>query len=183
MASILKVDQIQTPSGAAPTLEALGVTNPGSVLQVQHYNYGSRWQTTSTNMIATPISVSITPKLANSKMLITASILGGSGSGSVSFVWQVRRDNTVIVAPQTAQTPSNRNVGFMVYQNGDNNVTRTNSFTSQDTPGTTNTITYTVFAQAQDGAAVTLGGSNSNADNASHGHVGACTITVMEIAA
>jgi hypothetical protein len=155
----------------------------GRVLQVQHTNYGARWQTSSTNMIATPISVSITPSSVNSKILVTTSIVGGSGGGSMSFVWQVRRDSSVIVAPQTSQTPSNRNVGFMVYQNGDNNVTRTNSFTCQDTPATTSTVTYTVYAQAQDGAVVTLGGSNSNADNASYGHVGACTITVMEVAA
>jgi hypothetical protein len=73
MASILKVDTIQTPSGAAPTLEGLGVTNPGSVVQVQSRGQNSPFLTAAgTTYLATNNYCSITPKQSDSKFRISA---------------------------------------------------------------------------------------------------------------
>ena len=78
MTSIIKVDQIQTLAGAAPTAADLGINVTGSVLQVVSYltaTQGSQTITTS-DQIINSITKVITPLGANSKFLVTARWFG-----------------------------------------------------------------------------------------------------------
>jgi len=89
MTSILKVDQIQTTAGAAPTTKDLGFA-AGSVVQFQNVtlNGGSN-STSSTSFVDTGLSLNITPKFATSKILVTVhqvtAILGGSSATRIDF--------------------------------------------------------------------------------------------------
>jgi hypothetical protein len=75
MTSIIKVDQIQTLAGTAPTAADLGINVTGTTLQtVQH-----SWNTTTTVESSTYIdaagsSFSFTPKSASSTLLISGSM-------------------------------------------------------------------------------------------------------------
>ena len=80
MTSIIKVDQIQTLAGAAPTAADLGINVTGSVLQVVSYftaTQGSQTMTTS-DQIINSITKVITPLGANSKFLVTVRWFGES---------------------------------------------------------------------------------------------------------
>jgi len=73
MAGILKVDQIKA-TGSGGNVEIPSGTTlhaPGHVIQVQSSRTTSRIQTTSGTFQDTGIEISFTPKLANSKLLIT----------------------------------------------------------------------------------------------------------------
>ena len=67
MSSILKVDQIQLTNGNTPTAGDLGLNTTGSVLQTLNNTLTSQTGTTSTSFVTTGLSVTITPKYANSK--------------------------------------------------------------------------------------------------------------------
>ena len=60
MTSIIKVDQIQTAAGAAPTAAGLGLNVTGSVLQVVTGSFGSEVSLTGTN-IYLGVQASFTP--------------------------------------------------------------------------------------------------------------------------
>jgi len=78
MTSIIKVDQIQTLAGAAPTAADLGINVTGSVLQVVSYLTATQGaQTLSTSdQIINSITKVITPLGANSKFLVTVRWFG-----------------------------------------------------------------------------------------------------------
>ena len=173
--STLYVDNLEPNLGSR-------VTAAGHVVQVVSENYGARFTTTSSTMTASPLTASITPTSSTSKILVSVSALLGSGANSVSMQWQIRRGSTDVIAPNTSQSLGSRNEAFMAYQNGDNNVTRTNTFTVLDSPSSSSAITYTVYVKGQAGNTAVMNGSYSNADNSSYGHVGSSTITLMEIA-
>ena len=154
----------------------------GSVLQVQSFNYGARTVVTSTVITATPLTVSITPSSTSSKILVMASLLGSSGSGTYSFHWQIRRGSSTVIAPNTSQSLTGYREGFMLYQNNDNNVTRTNSFTVLDEPNTTAATSYTVYVQSQlNSTSAVINGSFSDNANQAYSHRGSSTITAVEI--
>jgi len=78
MTSIIKVDQIQTLAGAAPTAADLGINVTGSVLQVVSYltaTQGAQPLSTSDQLIHS-ITKGITPLGANSKFLVTVRWFG-----------------------------------------------------------------------------------------------------------
>jgi len=153
----------------------------GKVLQVVSVDYGDRYFTTSSSMTASPLTATITPTSSNSKILVSVSALMASGSGTVSMFWQVRRGSTDVVAPNTSQSLGSRIESFMVYPNGDNNVTRTNTYTILDSPSSSSAVTYTLYVKGQSGGAAILNGSYNNLNNSAYGHMASSTITLMEI--
>jgi len=70
MASIIKVDQIQTAAGGTPTAADLGINVNGNTLQVVRDSIASNISTSSTSYVATGHTVTITPKFANSIILV-----------------------------------------------------------------------------------------------------------------
>ena len=72
MTSIIKVDQIQTASGASPTATDLGINVSGSLLQVVEYHTTSAFTINGTAIKL--FDQSITTKQTNSKIMILLSL-------------------------------------------------------------------------------------------------------------
>ena len=73
MASIIKVDTIQTAAGGTPSLSDLGIatTGTGKVLQIVRATTTSSANNTTTTYADSNLSASITPSSTSSKILIT----------------------------------------------------------------------------------------------------------------
>jgi hypothetical protein len=70
MASIIKVDTIQTAAGGTPTAADLGLNTTGSVLQVVQSTFGSEVDVSSSTYVDSGLSGTITPTSTSSKILI-----------------------------------------------------------------------------------------------------------------
>ena len=90
MASILKVSQLQKPDGSTPTAADLGIDVAGSVVQVvQNLQAGDISISSSAvndpnsaSWTSTGISASITPKYADSKILVSVMFKCAAGNGA-----------------------------------------------------------------------------------------------------
>ena len=84
MASIIKVDQIQTAAGGTPTAADLGLNISGTTLQIVSTTYSGYEQTTSGTYSNTGLTLSITPSSTSSKILVLADIqvMSYTSSGS-----------------------------------------------------------------------------------------------------
>lgn len=155
----------------APNLQskisAPNLTLPtGSVIQVQHFDYtGSEFNTSSTSDVATPITVSITPKFSNSKILVMCETnlrknaqqeAGGSychlyrGTTKIRNLWQ----NVYGLTP-------GGNIGIFGHWSGH----------YYDAPNTTSQVTYTLYVAAYNGHNIIVGDGSSGGQ-----------MTAMEIA-
>ena len=136
---------------------------PGSVVQVVASTFTGGEITNSTStFVDTNVTVTITPKFANSQLLITTegNILKNSTSASNACVVRLLRDSTVL------KTVSSMYVTSTAVENGG-----PYAFSYVDQPGTTGALTYkTQFANAINSTVIVHG----------RGHHG--TITIMEIA-
>lgn len=75
MASIIKVDQIQTAAGGTPTAADLGINTTGSVLNVQTHTWGNETvNSTTTYADVSGSSFVYTPVSSNSTLIITGNI-------------------------------------------------------------------------------------------------------------
>jgi len=70
MTSIIKVDQIQNAAGGTPTAADLGLNISGSVIQTQQFTYTGSTSWSSVGEVPI-LSGTVTPKLADSKFLMT----------------------------------------------------------------------------------------------------------------
>ena len=70
MTSVLKVDQIQTTAGDAPTTKDLGFA-AGSIIQTVYNSHNTGVTLSSGGAVETGLAASITPKFASSKILVT----------------------------------------------------------------------------------------------------------------
>lgn len=75
MASILKVDQIQTASGGTPTAADLGINTTGNVLQVVNKTFTGTYSSTVHNTWTDfGLNLDVVPKASNSNWLITGMV-------------------------------------------------------------------------------------------------------------
>ena len=133
--STLKVDNIQ---------DTAGVDNQGKIIQVVHNTTPvARHSSTSTVFIDTGFSVTITPKFANSKILINT--IGVGYSTSHYAYHDVYRDGTTSLSGSA---------------NNGNGITLGSQYTSAwdtlvsfyyDSPNTTSAVTYNLFARTASG--------------------------------
>jgi len=74
--SILKVDTLQLANGNAPTLTDLGFSQANTIVSAYHAVSSSSAQTLNTTSFSniTDLSITMTPKLTNSKILIMTTI-------------------------------------------------------------------------------------------------------------
>ena len=132
----------------------------GVVLQVVQTNSTSSTSTTSTSFVATGFSASITPKSTTSKILVQVNSASYVNTTGVVFYLQLYRGTTPIGNPVSATYLINALV------------TGTISFSFLDSPATTASTTYNIYAYVTNGSYQgTLGWNNSPT-----------TITLMEIA-
>ena len=145
MASIIKVDTIQTAAGGTPTAADLGLNTTGSVINVyQDLNQATgNTVTTSTSFIATNLSVTLTPVSASSKFLLTTSLTAGAGSEAVLVTFY--RGGTNL-------GDSTNGFGGTGYTGGRDNV----AISYLDSPATTASITYSVYWRSRAGGSIEL---------------------------
>jgi len=78
MSSILKVDTIQTTAGAAPNLTDMGFSTANTIIAAYYATSSSTGQSTTSSSFTniTGMSITMTPKLATSKILVQATLAG-----------------------------------------------------------------------------------------------------------
>tara|TARA_B100000035_G_scaffold111972_1_gene95024 strand:- start:392 stop:886 length:495 start_codon:yes stop_codon:yes gene_type:complete len=163
MTSILKVDQIQTTAGAAPTATGLGLDTAGSVLQVKNTTTGVHQLTTNTRVDI--FSLSITPSSTSSKILAVVNLAdaGQNASGSTYGAAWLMRGSTDLLKFSGQ---------FGYTGNSASNSIGSVSTSYLDSPSTTSSVTYKVQASNfASTATIEIGASN-----------GISTFTLMEIA-
>tara|TARA_B100001287_G_C22616334_1_gene497775 strand:- start:99 stop:617 length:519 start_codon:yes stop_codon:yes gene_type:complete len=76
MSSILKVDTLQTTAGAAPNLTDMGFSRTNEIIAAYYATSSTSSQSTTSNAFTniTGMSITMTPKLATSKILIQATV-------------------------------------------------------------------------------------------------------------
>ena len=172
--STLKVDTITDTSGnSIPYMK-------GAVLQtVVHQETGATSFTSGTapaDLLLIPsnaadstshLSLSITPKSANSKILLSTSIFFEGGASMHEFCWALHRDSTKLAAPSAGNRRTGISMTSMGHVDSDGNSTPDSvSFSYYDTPNTTSAITYAVsFNHSADSAVVYLNRTGGNVDN------------------
>lgn len=169
MASIIKVDQIQTAAGGTPTAADLGLNTTGSVLQVVQVVAGTGDQVNVSSSSATEVmSASITPSSASSKILVQCSFSGyiGGETTTETYKFELWR-GAVSSGTQLDNRIFSRSSGYVKSFPG--------QFNYLDSPSTTSSTDYKISIKR-------TGGSDSIAwliDHASGEHA---TITLIEIA-
>jgi len=128
---------LTVPSNADGTI--LTTTNPraGNILGVSYGFRTGHLQTSSTSYVDTGITATITPSSTSSKILIFINILLGLDHTSTVDViaqTQMLRDSTAINTDQTAD--------YMRMQAGSTYMIAGQYLTHQDSPSTTNQLTY-----------------------------------------
>ena len=167
MASIIKVDTIQTAAGGTPTAADLGLNVTGSVIQVvtDVRDYASSVTISATSYTSLGIGISITPKYASSKIIITYDV-NMTFNQNTSASLAVARDSTVINAgPGSAY-------GHYWWSASSVNLYGPIVVMTVDEPNTTDQVNYDLYGK--------MWGSGTNAQ-APH-NSSAVSITLMEIA-
>jgi hypothetical protein len=192
MASILNVDQINNAAGtSAITIDSNGNTlMPGHVVQVVSATKTDT-QSISGTTFTDVLTATITPKFANSKILIqcdlniTTVLSTSISSGQRYSAAKLYRDSTQIALGDASSSRSQ--VWFASNSIGDttNDGYRMaqSSGSYLDSPATTSAITYKVkCASTYSASYTTVINRTGPDDDANYSHRGASTITLMEIA-
>ena len=173
MASIIKVDQIQTAAGGTPTAADLGLNTTGSVLQVVQGTYQTQTDFNHSSYTDSGLSVAITPTSTTSKVLITCVAPGcGSSNGSNSSSRGMYRVVSVISGTTATVQDLDPLNGYTATSSADFSSIVGNFL---HTPSTTSEITYKVQYQSEGAGTVRFLGQNS-------GQTPLATLTAMEIA-
>ena len=178
MAGILRVDQANVDV-IGPKTAGGTISIPGHVIQVQSSVKTDAFSTNSTSYQAIGLSVTITPKFTNSKILVMVSIAAAMG-GAGSWHGQLTRNASVVV--QGDALGSRRRDSFGSSDTYGNDNTMCSVLNYLDSPGSTSTQTYAIQICAGDGNGTAhINRPDSDNDN-SNGTRCVSTITVMEIA-
>ena len=152
MASIIKVDTIQTAAGGTPTAADLGINTTGTVLQVVHsprWGDGTEINTTSTSFTATGHTASITLSSASNKILILGTCVNyQSTSGNGVYVTAYRSIGGGASSDIFA-SGHNSGFGWLYTAGGDEGAG--NSFNYLDSPNTTSEVTYEIYYRVTGG--------------------------------
>lgn len=167
MSSIIRADRWQNSDGVAYN----------SVLQVVSTTKTDAFSTTSTSYTdLTGMSVSITPKFATSKILVTVSMNVGVSSDGVQATTKLVRDSTDVCIGDAAGSRTRAGTGGW---NGASDQ-RAVTINFLDSPATTSATTYKIQIRTSSGTGY-LNRSGTDTDNTTFSRT-ASTITVMEIA-
>ena len=157
MTSILKVDQIQTTAGAAPTTKDLGLNVSGNILNHSYTQYSSAATITlnNTNYVDSNLSLTVTPQSTSSKFIITYNVfiyLPSVVNNWVAAAGRILRDSTVI---HTDAYSLGRGAFYNI--GGARVHSMVNSSDSyQDEPSTTSSITYKLEIASYQGNTIYL---------------------------
>ena len=164
MASIIKVDTIQTAAGGTPTAADLGLNTTGSVINVYEATDTTLHQQSSTSWANVPgLSITLTPTSASSKFLVSAIVEYSTEGASRAFGLRLARDGSSIqdVTDRYAVTASTASFNRAIYPTA-----------KLDSPSTTSSITYTLQ----------VAGSNSDRIHINDNGITESTLQILEIA-
>ena len=186
---------ITIPSGNKLVAAAGGISAPGTVVQCQNVYVTDRSSqsivrnesdASATNI--TGMTLNVTPKFANSKMIIQARWCGefsSVASAGWNNMFVIQRDNVPVSLPNRTGTLT---VGHMPasmgYYAADNDSTMENCmWDTVDFPNTTSQVTYTAAIYSGWATGYTLyNNRNVNATTTNSFESGTCSIVVWEIA-
>jgi len=114
----------------------------GSVLQVVQGKYTTSFTTTSQSFVSTGASASITPTSSTSKILAQVSVNAGASSNQWQYFTLYRGGTNISTGGGSSSTPS----GFL--NNNSSDYLMTVNFQILDSPATTSSTTYTLYALA-----------------------------------
>jgi len=146
------------------TIVTTGNPQSGSVLQVVQTVQSTSsafFTTTSTSLVATGLSVIITPKFSTSKVLITANAIAQNNQGQYAIMGSIFRGATNLA---TGTAPAVLYYGRL----GASTASLVNTMSMQylDSPATTSATTYQVYIAVESGGTAyfgaTVGGAGSN---------------------
>lgn len=183
MSSILKVGEIQDPTNGntALTIDSAGnIKNSGAVVQVQQTTTTTLSAVSAASFASVGLDVNITPKFADSKILITVCGCFGHSQDTYGGA-RLFRDSTAIGGGSDAG--SRPGYSFAINERSADAPFEAYmaSYTFLDSPATTSQITYSLKLIKFYGTAITCNKSYNDND-ASYGWRTMSTITVQEIA-
>jgi hypothetical protein len=141
------------------TVLTTGSPQSGGVIQVVGATSTTNNSTTSTSFVATNLTATITPKFSTSRIFISVS--GAGWSGTLQYVYTTIARNSTVLTGST---------GLSNFYNNDGAIPV--AFSYLDSPATTSATTYTVYFRVSGGTGRFIETTN-----------GTGTITLMEIAA
>lgn len=160
-----------------------GVHIPGHVIQVVQGVKTDTFTTTTgantTFISVTGLSASITPKSANSKIMVFLDLKASNSSGSVVHGRLMRDTTAVGIGDASGVRPRSSTAQY--YDQGDTRNNYALIAMHLDSPSTTSQITYTVQI-AGDGPGGTLNVNTATRKNATVDSLSQSSITLMEIA-
>lgn len=155
----------------------------GSILQVVSTNKTNTFSSTATTFTdITGLSVSITPTKSTSKILVLASVIGGSSTYSNLITMRLVRDSTAIDVGDAASGYTQATVGG-VRGSYDNNSSWYFSMNYLDSPSTTSSVTYKIQGFCETANTWRINATGSDAGSIIWSYRGASTITVLEVSA
>ena len=152
-------NQILIPSGHKVVAPAGGLVAPGQIIQVvtAHPTYNA--SITSTSWVSTDLYINITPKYANSKIIINGHSHIGYYNGGNHLCWRLHRNGTDIT-----------NAGYGLGNTyGDSNssqwIENSISFHWDDTPNTIAQTEYRIYVRRENSTATgsSFGGYSARA--------------------
>jgi|LakMenEpi03Aug12_release.lakeMendotaPanAssembly.Ray.scaffolds.fasta_scaffold721740_1 hypothetical protein len=157
----------QTLPAANGTIITTESPQSGSVIQVQSSVIGTVFTTASNTLQLTPVTLSITPKFATSKILAIASCALFVQQNGQAQTYEYMRASLARGSTQLIEGRLNTNTGTTANTDVGANI----PLMFLDSPTTTSSVTYNIYISAL--VVAFLAGINNNAPS---------TITLMEIA-
>ena len=175
MSSVMKVDSITKSDGTA------GVHIAGHVIQVVSATKTDSQANATADSFTdiTGLSLSITPKFNNSKIMLLCNISHSSTQNATGISFKVLRNSTALGGSEGSRT----SVSFFGSPiASDNNMAGTDSWTYLDSPNTTSAITYKVQATGFNSGQTWYINTNISRNGQIYDDIAMSTLTAMEIA-
>ena len=151
----------------------------GTVLQVVSVTFTGVFTTTSASFVnITGLSANITPKFANSKILVTGSVNFGSSQGSNGTFFRLARGSTGIAIGDSAGTRTRSYGGSNTFEAA----MFSSAFNFLDAPETTSSVTYNVQLATNSGGVTSAVNRWLSYPEDPNRPRGVSTITLTEIA-
>ena len=162
--------------------DGLPAGSAGGIIQVRQGTLTSKFNTASSTMVDSGLSVTITPTRSDSKILVQVSLgsLSNNERQKRAFMNIVRDSTNVLVGD--AATGHEVTAALSTRSSDDNYIQVPVSFMVLDSPATTSATTYKLQHVAANGATAYINRSGEFLDSEDH-PVSTSHITVMELSA
>ena len=163
MSQAANLAALGTNAGTTGVLTSAGLPT-GCILQVVQSVVTAGFSSSSGSFVTTGLTANITPKFSTSKVLVIAAMQTAQQASNQPVTETIYRNSTNL---------GNASSGFAgTYSAAGGYTVSTNSIVYLDSPATTASTTYTLYAKSDTGSAFNIGGGNQP-----------ITLTLMEVAA